>query len=837
MNANRLNIFSHILDHLFVVITCFIIFVSTYGFFNLHLLLLVVFVIYLAVDFIKYNLHLSHLKLSGVDLVIVFIVVAEGLSYAASTYRENSFFCIADLSFLVLFFYWIKFNLKYDYQQTKIILFLSILSVLISVEGILAFLSGYFQLKSAGFDNLSDFRHIFYFGSPTGSPTGEWITIFLALIPFPLILLFTKFKKDYRQLLYLPIPVMTLLLVSLFSFSRGMYLAIVFFALFGSILFLIYKLASLKQVLLFNTIIMFSLGSIIIVSPFFKPVLTTASMFQTSSQVRSFEGRKSLWKTGIEMIKDHPLTGIGSNNFPMQYVRYKDQNDETPFVGSVFNLFLQVTIEKGVLGLIAYYFFIVAFFFVSYKKLQLLNNDWNQQIVVVLFMSTYAAILVRDLSYSSILNNRGIHLLIWFMFAYNAHIPDRKCSFKLNSTKKVIILLSILCSLILFLAIAVSSMQKEKGESLIISFIDQLNQKNYIEAERNIGTAIRVSPDNAYYWACKGLLAERALQRKFNANKFLTGNIIFTGGEMEQINRAIASFGKALVLNPVDDGYYHNLGWLYAFTQDKIKAEYYFRQAIQIDRTNAIYPISLGLIMEKNGRKDCADEEYCITLCRIPNLLDSPFFSDLKKRRPGESEKIVINAIQFLEKKFQQTNDLMIAAKLAKFYLFLGQIEKSVILLERVTKELPSLSRPWLYLGDVYQMKDKENEMIQCYQKSAFLDSTDLFPIFRLAQFYDRQNQDYNAIQYYTRLLNVSSVHYSVHASRVSRMYRSTYKDDKCVVKDDLIPDGLLSYCAPFIDYSAIYRRLADLFNKQGNNRKAAEYFKLCNEGKLLKSI
>lgn len=826
MNTTRLRVFSHALDHLFVVITHFIIFVTIYGFFNLHILLLVVFLIYLIKNYID-GFSFNMLKFSWSDSAIVLIIVAEGVSYATSTYRENSFYSIVDISFLVLFFYWIKYNLKYDYQRTKIYLFLSVIGVLVSIEGILTFLSGYFQMKSVGFSELNDFKHLFYFGSTVGSPTGEWITIYLAFLPFSLIALFINYEKENRKTLLLFIPVLLILLVPMISCNRGMYLAIASFALLGSALFLLYKLSSLRQILLFNTIILLLLGSVVVISPFFNPVLTTVSMFQTTSQVRSFEGRKSLWKAGIKMIKDHPLTGIGSNNFPMKYATYKDQNDDTPYVGRVFNFFLQITIEKGIIGLIAYCSFIFTFFFISHQRIKLLHDDWNHQVVTVLFMSAYAAILIRDLSYSSILYNRGIHLLIWLMFAHNAQMPDRTSPLQSNSTKKTITLIPIIVGLLIFIAIAVSSIRKERAENLLISFIDQLNQNNFIQAEQNLEAAVHISPNNAYYWACGGLLAERVLQRKFNLDKFLTGSTMFDRQEMKQIEAAITSYRKALELNPMDDGLYYNLGWLYTFNRDEKQAESCFRQAIQIDRKNAIYHISLGFLMEKNGKKNSAYEEYGVAVCYLPSLLDSPFFSDLKKRMPIESEQIIVNGIQLLGKKLQQSNDPMISAKLAKLYFFLGEKEKSAILLEQVTKELPGLSRPWLYLGDSYQFMNKKNEVVHCYQKAAYLDTTDFLPILRLGQFYDQHNQDSDAIQYYNRLLSVSSVQYSVHASRVSRMYRSTYKDEKCVVKDDLIPNSLLSYCRPFIDMSAICQRLANLYAKEGDNKKAEKYTRL----------
>jgi O-antigen ligase len=429
--------FNKIFDSFFVFITCLIIIVKIYGLFNLNFLFLVVFFIYLVRNVFLIDRNASIPGYTWLDVAVLLIAVAEGVSYAASMYCENSFYSVVEISFLVLFFYWIKFNLKHNYQRTMIYLFISGLGVLISIEGVLSLLSGYIQMKEAGFSDLSDFRHIIYVGSSAGSPTGEWITLYLAFLPFSFIVLFEKFRKGKRESFLLLIPVILILIIPVLSCFRGMYLALASFTIIGSSLFLLYKLASLKKVILFNAVFLLSLGLMVVPSPFFKPVLTTFSMFQTTSQVRSYEGRKSLWKSGVEIIMDHPVSGIGANNFPIRYVTYKDQSDDAPFIGRVFNFLLQVAIEKGLIGLCAYCVLILAFFFISHRKIKLLQDDWNQRVVVVLFISTFAAIMVRDLTYSSILSNKGVHLLLWFMLAHNAQLPNTKNSLQKVSTGEI----------------------------------------------------------------------------------------------------------------------------------------------------------------------------------------------------------------------------------------------------------------------------------------------------------------------------------------------------------------------------------------------------------------
>jgi tetratricopeptide (TPR) repeat protein/O-antigen ligase len=822
---------SSVFDYSFIVVTCFVIFITIYGLFNLYLPFLVIFFIYLAKIIFFDDFNSSTFHYTWIDLAILLVAVAEGVSYITSTYRENSFYSIVDSSFFIFFYYWVKFNLKHDYQRKAIFLFATVFGIYLFLDGMLTFLSGYSQMKSAGLNDFNEFRHLLSFGSPNGSPTADWSTIFLACLPFSLILFFLNFRKDKRESLLLLIPAMLILMIPVISCFRGMYFAIAAFAIIGSALFLLYKLSSFRKILLFNTVFMLSIGLIVVISPFFKPVLTTISMFQTTSQVRSFEGRKSLWKIGVEMVKDHPLTGIGSNNFPTKYIVYKDQNDDAPYAGRVFNTFLQITIEKGFTGLCAYSFLIITFFFISHRKIKLLYNDWNQQTAVVLFTSAVTAILIRDLSYSSIFYNRGANLLIWFMFAHNTQLPNNTNIIISNYSrrKKGLLLFPILIGLMLFLPIALNSIQKGKGESQFLTFIKQLNHRELVDAQQSIESAINLCPENAYYWACRGLLSERMIHHKFNVEEYLDNKSLLTESDKEQVGKGIASYGKALNLNPTDDEFYHNLGWLYILNRDEKQAEHCFHRAIQIDNNIALYHISLGIVKERNGDKDSALIEYGNAIRRLPSILDSQYYFDFMKRMPCDANKLIDSNIEYLEKDFHLSYDPTVAAKLAKLYFFKNEKEKALHLLEWTTKTLPSLSRPWLYLGDLYQSVNEE-KMISCYQKSTFLDNSDVFPLLRLAQHYEQKNQINDAIQFYRRLIRASNLQYAFHSSRVSVMYSLACKDERMFIRDYLVPQGMLSYCAPLFDISSVYLRLADIYTKKGDTKRAEEYLRQSRE-------
>jgi O-antigen ligase len=78
-----------------------------------------------------------------------------------------------------------------------------------------------------------------------------------------------------------------------------------------------------------------------------------------------FGGRYYLWQAGIEMIKDHPLFGVGSDNVPTEAYRYAaryftayGEDIYLPGVsGGLHNLFFQITAASGLVGLAAFILF------------------------------------------------------------------------------------------------------------------------------------------------------------------------------------------------------------------------------------------------------------------------------------------------------------------------------------------------------------------------------------------------------------------------------------------------------------------------------------------------
>lgn len=356
------------------------------------------------------------------DVGIGLVAISEIISYFFSTYRPNSFHALFESLFLAAFYWIVRSSITTEHQLSAIVGFIVALAFYLDVKVIYFVSQQYEVLNSLGFPVVSDLRHFLYFLNPPGAPVAEWITIFLILMPFP-VLLWVKFRDiPYLNALLL-LPIATGLIVTLLTFSRGIYAGTLTFVIVAIALSYFKKVSWFRSSIFFGGTLIVLICVFLFATPFWQPVRTTFSVFGTQSQVRSFEGRLTVWSKTAELVRRHPVLGIGANNFAMQYATSKDR--DAPYAGRALNLALNVLVERGFLGLAAYAFLFLAFFGVSFNKLRALQLSPFYLASVILFISVCVAILVRDLSYSSILTNRGVEVLLWFIFANTASLTTK----------------------------------------------------------------------------------------------------------------------------------------------------------------------------------------------------------------------------------------------------------------------------------------------------------------------------------------------------------------------------------------------------------------------------
>jgi tetratricopeptide (TPR) repeat protein len=459
----------------------------------------------------------------------VVLLLYEIFNFNISLYKANSILFLRDFFVILFFVFSILKLLTIKKYQTYFIVFISLFAGISALLNLPIFFFRYYEANIYGFDDFSQFRFLY---RPLSFLSNDWVTVLLCFLPFPIIGLFKFWKNTYMRYGFLLI--IGLLVFNLFiSFSRAGILAFFLFILLLNVLFLYHNILSIKKILLFNTFLMFAVL-------FF--CLTFASSVKSSinpsnSHQRSTEGRLYQWEQSFNIIKKHPFWGIGSKNYTLLGRQTQPSNLENSFTGRVNNTYIQLAIEKGIIGLI--FWLSVIGICISCLFRQITKQTYiEEKAINIIILSAILAILFREIFFSSMFYKTIILFLFLLLLTFNLN----------NYYKPVKIRKSIVFTFIVLFVI---------GGLCTYS----------------------IKPKNALYYANIGLGYERS------------GNI----------EKAIEYYKKAEQLVPNDALFLHNLGRLYEMNYQVDSALHYLTQAVEIDPEVAIYHVSKGLVIENQN--------------------------------------------------------------------------------------------------------------------------------------------------------------------------------------------------------------------------------------------
>jgi len=174
---------------------------------------------------------------------------------------------------------------------------------------------------------------------------------YLAMYLSPILILsfylyFLVQKKALKFLLIL--GYLLLSFVIYLTYSYGAWLG-----LLGALFFLIFKQRRFRITSIF--LLLFVLFFIIQI-----PGKKFQSLLDFSYP--SLESRIMIWQSAWEIIKDHPLNGIGPGMFQKYYLNYQAQSYLEWAVPQPHNLFLSFWLQAGLIGLIGFIWLLIDFF-------------------------------------------------------------------------------------------------------------------------------------------------------------------------------------------------------------------------------------------------------------------------------------------------------------------------------------------------------------------------------------------------------------------------------------------------------------------------------------------
>jgi len=130
-----------------------------------------------------------------------------------------------------------------------------------------------------------------------------------------------------------------------------------------------------------------------------------------------------MWKSGLKIIRDNPVHGIGTANVGLVYPKYRDKKAFEPNQGHLHNNIIQVAAIDGIPGAAAILWMFVLSFFVQYRLFIKLKGDEKQYILSILAVNV--SFFINGLFEYNLFSSQVV-LMYWFFMGISAALYGKK---------------------------------------------------------------------------------------------------------------------------------------------------------------------------------------------------------------------------------------------------------------------------------------------------------------------------------------------------------------------------------------------------------------------------
>jgi len=293
-----------------------------------------------------------------IDWSILLLGAFEIPSFLLSQYRANGVRTALAIAIFVLVYSTVRLTIRTSAQMVLLCGLLGLGGALLAFSGQPQFDENVKLLRSFGLTNLVAFRSRLI-SPPSPWIAGEWFTLLLIAVPFACVLPIYLLERQRKLLAGAAMLVPCLIVATLnLSLSRAISWSVVVFCVVVCGLMVTGRVVTIRA----GAVLLGSmLGALILIvaceSVFFPGIFTAYAGHQTS-QVRSTEGRLAIWHRSFDVVRAHPLWGVGSANAALALTSTADQEETTGFASRTFSLPLQILVEKGMIGVLVYAVFL-----------------------------------------------------------------------------------------------------------------------------------------------------------------------------------------------------------------------------------------------------------------------------------------------------------------------------------------------------------------------------------------------------------------------------------------------------------------------------------------------
>ncbi|MGA3327437.1 MAG: O-antigen ligase family protein [Terriglobia bacterium] len=714
-----------------------------------------------------------------------------GLQFATLAWCEslpNTIHFIPPSVIALCFYFSVRLLPLTEAVQVFLLRIVASFGLLLAVSDLVSWAGGFEKFKS--FPRSSILALHAYLPLIGGPSHNDSIMIVLAVLPYALASWVLERGRNPWFLLISQSATAALTTLLVLSFSRGIYLA--FAVLVIATVALMKKNGSLSLRLMASICLVVGVvvASAIAYFGVQNTVIATVGN-KTTSQRRSTTGRMVIWRETLHDIEEHPLLGIGGYADGLESLSRQRGTEYRPFTARTYNAPLEAFLSSGLLGFLSYGTFLL------YPIIRFITGAWistggiRQTQAFSLLTGGIIALIARDMTYSSLVLDGRTILVTWLLAAlvqdfiaiHSNEVVERRMFRPPRLIFGMAYIAIGLALISIFLSVPQRRSEIQYGQGL-----NQLSRGDYTQARRSFQNAISLQRKQPMFYAAHALATFRAVAA-LPSQPWKDLSPVTTTDEV-LLREAEDDYRSALSLSKNDPTFWSNLGWVEAYLHNDAPALEAFRQAVLVDPQDSASRVGLGLCYERRGLINEALEQYAHALALSPHILDSQFFTDLKKRNPSGATTAIVRCLDILN---TMPSSPIVLALIAKVHAYQGQDEAASLEYTSALQELPYLSYTWANLGSVELALARSGSARLDLQRALNLDASNRIAANKLASMAFSGGDLELAKRLYIQTLFTPLL--TLHAFQTPRIYFVLPAD-----WDDLVPSGLLDYVNPPIE-------------------------------------
>ncbi|MBM3242679.1 hypothetical protein FJZ31_40990 [Candidatus Poribacteria bacterium] len=293
----------------------------------------------------------------------------------------------------IILFYLVVNNLTQRRNIQQLVVAMLVVAGLIALYGIICYLTK----SRLTYDNrlLATFKHPNYLAA--------YLTIMMPLC-MGFFIAALKQKQSWKYLILLGIGLCAMGGSLIFTLTRGAWIAV--------------AIAIIYLIIVFDKRLIFVLAVLLVFSPLVAPKHVKSRFMTIIQHKQGFMGERPYWwRAALEMIKEHPLKGIGPGRFKTEYMLRKPEGlRENP--DKCHNTYLEIALEMGIPALLVFLWMVSLIFGMILRLRKIVHKmKGHESLWDTGFISGISASLIAYLIHGltdEVMQRRAL-LIFWFI--------------------------------------------------------------------------------------------------------------------------------------------------------------------------------------------------------------------------------------------------------------------------------------------------------------------------------------------------------------------------------------------------------------------------------------